>query len=186
MAVKPQPISEEFWAVVTESGGCSWVSQGLLTARCRSSSCWWLDILGSLLEGRFAAMASQVSESMLAYVRNVFNLYLKHHFGPPCSLLPLVSSPNRMIHGSQVECILNTWPAQQRWCWKMVASGRCLREDLIVGDAKDSLELWLMWKILWSIVCWNCNRCLISQWYKCNGVSKLVCWCKLSCYYMYL
>lgn len=98
--------------------------------------------LGPLLDG-LAAMVSQVSGSMLACVRDVFNWSLKYRFGPQCSLLLLVNPPNRMIHGSWVGHILDKWPTQCRWCWRTVA--------LMLGrDVQERISL--MWRILQSFV----------------------------------
>lgn len=89
----------------------SWIVEELdasgrrfLTVRRRSSSYWRLDTKVSSpppdapTPGRsFSATVSQVSRSRLACVIDVFNWTLKRR-----SLLPLVSSPNRMTRYSRL------------------------------------------------------------------------------------
>lgn len=90
-------------------------------------------------------------------IRDIFNWSLKFYFGSLCSLLLLESSPNRMIRGNLVGCILDMW--------RMVASmlGRDVRKRIFLLMMLFSQ---LMQRILRSFICWNCSRCLISHQYK--------------------
>lgn len=82
-------------------GGHSWACWA-----CHRSSCWTLDsnvlvlpCIVLLQEGPFAATVSQVSGSVLACIRDVFNWSLRCCFGPSRSLLLLASSLNRFYMG---------------------------------------------------------------------------------------
>lgn len=126
---------------------CGWVSGAIPRAHRISTPSCGLDSekLGRSIDnptpGRpICSNAFQVSVSMLVCVKDVFNWYMEGRFRFSRSRLPLESSPNTMIY------------------WSLAAGKRC---PLLMMRSSQLLR-----KILWSLVCLNRCRRLISHRYE--------------------
>lgn len=105
------------------SMGCRrfWACRTRHTIRRRSSSHRLLDSkvclchrMVILQEGRFAVTFFRLPRSILACVRDVFNLSLKRCFWLPHTLFLLAISPNKILWESWVRCTLNVTRLMER------------------------------------------------------------------------
>lgn len=100
-----------------------WISQALLTACCISSSCWQLDTKVLVSPWMVLYLGAQCATMVSPSLR--INVSLCYVCFPPILELILCLhvaichwwvSPNKMICGNLLGCILDMWLDQWRWC----------------------------------------------------------------------
>ena len=139
------------------------LSEFLLSAS-NWAAAWWIVWRQAT---RSAARSDHCLWSMLQVVSDLFRLSLNRFFGAPLSRWPVESSPYKTIFGRRWSSILETWPAQRSWYFKIMASmlgtSACSRTSTLVMKSLQWMLRMVRRQRWWKRSSRNLSNCEIAQ-----------------------